>query len=134
MNISDLRQEISILREERLKAENRLMQAKEMLASSLILRKVICGNPNCACQKGKLHGPYPYLSERIKGKTHLTYIRKGDLEEIERKTEEYRLFQKRLEYVRHLNRRIDDLFKRIREMRIEESRTIRRIEKNERSS
>ena len=37
MNISDLRQEISILREERSKAENRLIQAKEMLASSLIL-------------------------------------------------------------------------------------------------
>ena len=43
MNISDLRQEISILREERVKAENRLMQAKDMLAASLILRKVICG-------------------------------------------------------------------------------------------
>ena len=38
------------------------------------------------------------------------------------KTEEYRLFQKRLEYVRHLNRRIDDLFKRIREMKIQGSR------------
>jgi len=73
MNISDLPQEISILREERLKAENRLMGAKDMLASSLILRKVICGNPNCKCQKGKLHRPYPYLSEKIKGKTRLTY-------------------------------------------------------------
>ncbi len=122
MNISDLRQEISILREERLKAENRLMQAKDMLACSLILRKVACGNPDCKCQKGRLHGPYPYLSEKIKGKTHLTYIRKRDLEKIKRKTEEYRLFQKRLEYVRHLNRRIDDLFKRIRQTRIEESR------------
>ncbi len=122
MNISDLRQEISILREERLKAENRLMQAKDMLACSLILRKVACGNPDCKCQKGRLHGPYPYLSEKIKGKTHLTYIRKRDLGKIKRKTEEYRLFQKRLEYVRHLNRRIDDLFKRIRQTRIEESR------------
>ncbi|NQS90160.1 hypothetical protein HQ584_10270 [Patescibacteria group bacterium] len=64
MNISDLRQEISILREERLKAGNRLMQAKEILSCSLILRKVLCGNPSCACQKGKLHGPYPYLSEK----------------------------------------------------------------------
>ena len=118
MNISDLRQEISILREERLKAENRLMQAKDMLPCSLIWRKVVCGNPNCACQKGKLHGPYPYLSERAKGKTRLTYIRKRDLEKIEGKTEQYRLFQKRLEYVRHLNRRIDDLFKRIREIKV----------------
>ena len=125
MNISDLRQEISILREERVKAENRLMQAKDMLASSLILRRVICGNPNCKCQKGKLHGPYPYLSEKIKGKTRLTYVRKKDLEKVEKKTEEYRLFQKRLEYVRHLNRRIDDLFKRIREMKIEVSKRIK---------
>ena len=98
------------------------MQAKDMLACSLILRKVACGNPDCKCQKGRLHGPYPYLSEKIKGKTHLTYIRKRDLEKIKRKTEEYRLFQKRLEYVRHLNRRIDDLFKKIRQTRIEESR------------
>lgn len=122
MNISDLRQEISILREERLKAENRLMQAKDMLPCSLIWRKVVCGNPSCRCQKGKLHGPYPYLSERVKGKTHLTYVRKRDLEKIEGKTEQYRLFQKRLEYVRHLNRRIDDLFKRIREMKVKGTR------------
>jgi len=47
-----------------------------------------CGNPSCACQKGKLHGPYPYLSEKRKGKTHLTYIKKGDLEKVERKTEQ----------------------------------------------
>ena len=125
MNISDLRQGISILREERLKVENRLMGAKDMLASSLILRKVICGNPNCKCREGKLHGPYPYLSEKIEGKTHLTYIRKRDIEKIEKKTQEYRLFQKGLEYVRHLNRRIDDLFKRIREMRIERSGRIK---------
>ena len=72
MNISDLRQEISILREERLKEENRLMQAKDMLSSSLILRKFICGNPNCRCQEGKPHGPYPYLSEKRRGKTRLT--------------------------------------------------------------
>jgi hypothetical protein len=125
MNISDLRQEISILREERLKAENRLMQAKEMFPCSLILRKVICGNPNCRCQKGKLHGPYPYLSGKVKGKTRLTYVRKKDFEKVEKKTEEYRLFQKRLEYVRHLNRRIDDLFKRIREMKIEVSKRMK---------
>ena len=125
MNISDLRQEISILREERLKTENRLMQAKDMVRSSLILRKVICGNPNCKCQEGKPHSPYPYLSEKIKGKTRLTYIRKRDLEKIEKKTEQYRLFQKRLEYIRHLNRRIDNLFKRIREMRIEKSKRIK---------
>jgi len=122
MNISDLRQEISILREERLKAENRLMQAKDMLPCSLIWRKVVCGNPSCRCQKGKLHGPYPYLSERVKGKTRLTYIRKRDLEKIEGKTEQYRLFQKRLEYVRHLNRGIDDLFKGIREIKIKGTR------------
>jgi len=54
MNISDLPQEISILREERLKVENRLMGAKDMLASSLILRKVICGNPNSKCQETKI--------------------------------------------------------------------------------
>ena len=122
MNISDVRQEISILREERLKAENRLMGAKEMLPCSLILRKVICGNPSCKCQEGKPHGPYPYLSEKVKEKTRLTYVRKKDLEKVEKKTEEYRLFQKRLEYVRHLNRRIDDLFNRIREMKIQGSR------------
>ena len=126
MNISELRQEISILREERLKAENRLMQAKDMLSYCLIWRKVACGNPSCKCQKGDLHGPYPYLSEKVKGKTRLTYIRKRDLGKIEGKTEEYRLFQKRLEYVRHLNKRVEDLFKRIREMRIKESRTTRR--------
>jgi len=128
MNISDLRQEISILREERLKTENKLMQAKDMLSCSLIWRKVICGNPRCRCQKGELHGPYPYLSEKIKGKTRLTYIRKRDLAKIKKKTEEYRLFQKRIEYVRYLNRKIDDLFKSIREIRAKQGREINKKE------
>lgn len=119
MNISDVRQEIAVLREERQKVENRLMQAKKMLASCLISRKVLCGNPSCKCHKGKLHGPYPYLSEKIKGKTRLTYVRKRDLEKIEKKTKEYRLFQERLEYLRHLNKRIDELFKKIRKIRIQ---------------
>jgi len=51
MNISDLPQEISILREERLKAENRLMGVKDILPCSLILRKVICGNLNWNADK-----------------------------------------------------------------------------------
>ena len=122
MNISNLRQEISILKEDRAKSENRLMQAKEMLSYCLIWRKVRCGNPTCVCHRGNLHGPYPYLSETRAGKTRLTYVKKRDLEKIKKKTEEYRLFQKRMEYVRHLNRRIDDLFKKIREARVHEGR------------
>lgn len=137
MNISDVRQEIVTLREERQRVENRLMQAKEMLASCLIWRKVLCGNPKCKCHKGELHGPYPYLSENIKGKTRLSYVKKRDLEKIQKKTEEYRLFQKRLEYLRHLNRRIDELFKKIRKMRIQGGKRIKikeRRKENERSS
>ena len=53
MKIGDLPQEISIFREERLKAENRLIEAKDMIASSLILRKVICGH-------------YVYYDEEVK--------------------------------------------------------------------
>ncbi|GAI13379.1 unnamed protein product [marine sediment metagenome] len=56
MNISDLPQEISILREERLKAENRLIGARKMLPCSSILRKVICGNPNWNADKIGISG------------------------------------------------------------------------------
>jgi hypothetical protein len=122
MNISDLRQEISILKEERVKTENRLMQAKAMLPYCLIWRKVRCGNTRCVCQKGNLHGPYPYLSETRAGKTRLTYVKKRDLEKIAKKAEEYRFFQKRIEYLRHLNRRIDELLKQIRQVRVREGR------------
>jgi len=30
-----------------------------------------CGNKNCRCAKGELHGPFKYLSKKVDGKTKL---------------------------------------------------------------
>ena len=70
--LSDLRQEIADLREERKKLEDSLFRSKKMIRASLVFLSNYCGKKDCRCKKGFPHGPYPYLSEKRKGKTRMT--------------------------------------------------------------
>jgi len=66
--LSDLRQEIVWLRQEREKLENSLSRLKKMIRASLVFLPSYCGKKDCRCNKGFAYGPYPYFSERRKGK------------------------------------------------------------------
>jgi len=39
-----------------------------MIRASLVFLPNYCGKKDCRCKKGHPHGPYPYLSERRKGR------------------------------------------------------------------
>ncbi len=50
-----------------------------------------CGNPNCKCARGFLHGPmWRLVWKDLKGKQSILYIPKKRLEEIKKRTEEYK--------------------------------------------
>jgi len=83
-SLSDIRQKIVWLREDRKKLENSLSRPKKMIRASLVFLPNYCGKKDCRCKKGFPHGPYPYLSERRKGKTRMTYVKKRDLPEIKK--------------------------------------------------
>ena len=49
-----------------------------MIAGSIYVVYKKCGNKNCRCAKGDLHGPFFYLSRKEEGKTKLTFVRRAD--------------------------------------------------------
>lgn len=118
--LSDLRQRIVDLREEREKLENSLFRPRKMIRASLVFLSNYCGKKDCRCKKGFPHGPYPYLSEKKKKKTRMTYVRKGTLYEIKAEAEEYTRFQHRLARLRKTNEKIRSLLEEIRNINCRE--------------
>ena len=67
-----------------------------------------CGNKNCRCAKGKLHGPFKYLSKRVEGKTKLTFVRRADQDDIEVKATNYRKYATHMAKLNKIDRKIYD--------------------------
>ncbi len=40
-----------------------------------------CGNPNCKCARGELHGPYYYHFVRVGGKLIRRYLKASEVEQ-----------------------------------------------------
>ena len=118
--LGGLRQEIVWAREDREKLENSLFRPKKMIRASLVFLPNYCGKKDCRCKKGFPHGPYPYLSERRKRKTRMTYIKKGTLYEIKAEAEEYARFQHRLARLTKINEKIRSLLGKIRDLNCRE--------------
>lgn len=118
--LSDLRQKIVDLRGEREKLENSLFRPRKMIRASLVFLANYCGKKDCRCKKGFPHGPYPYLSERRKGRTRMTYVKKGTLYEIKAEAEEYARFQHRLARLTKINEKIRSLLEEIRDINCRE--------------
>ena len=114
--LSELRQEIVWLRENRKKLEDSLFRPREMIRASLVFLPNYCGKKDCRCKKGFPHGPYPYLSERRKGKTRMTYVKRDDLPDIKRKAKEYARFQHGLARLAKINSKIRSLLEKIRDL------------------
>lgn len=114
--LSELRQKIVWLREERQRLENSLFRPKKMIRASLVFLPNWCGKKDCRCKKGNPHGPYPYLSERKEGRTRMTYVKKGDLYGIKEKAEEYTRFQQKLARLTKINKKIRLLLEKIRDL------------------
>ena len=125
--ISDLRQRIFWLREDREKLENSLFRPKKMIRASLVFLPNYCGKKDCRCKKGFPHGPYPYLSEKRKGKTRMTYVKKRTLGEVKLEAEEYARFQHQLARLSKLNEKIRSLFEQIRDLNCREVEEYRKV-------
>ena len=114
--LSEIRQQIVCLREKREKLEDSLFRPKKMIKASLTFLPNYCGKKDCRCRRGFPHGPYPYLSERRGGKTRMTYVKKGNLYEIEAQAEEYTRFQHGLASFTKINVRVRSLLEKIRDL------------------
>ena len=132
--LGDLRQKIVWLREDREKLENSLFRPKKMIRASLVFLANYCGKKDCRCKKGFPHGPYPYLSERRKGKTRMTYVKKRSLDEVKLEAEEYARFQHRLAHLTKINEKIRSLLEKIRDINCREVDEYRKVAAGEKIS
>ena len=115
MNISTIRKKIYFLEQQRKKTLNFLLHPKEMVCGSIYSAYKKCGNKNCRCAKGNLHGPFSYLSKKVDGKTTLTFIRRADEDRITSQAENYRKYIKAMAKLNKLNSRIYENIKKIKE-------------------
>ena len=97
-NISSLRKNIYSLETQRKKIIDYLLNAHDMVDGSIYTVYKKCGNKNCRCTKGSLHGPFKYLSKKTDGVTKLTFIRRADEPDIEKMAIDYR------KYITHMAR------------------------------
>ena len=115
MNISTIRKKIYFLEQQRKKTLNFLLHPKEMVCGSIYSAYKKCGNKNCRCAKGSLHGPFNYLSKKVDGVTVLTFIRRADEDRITSQAENYRKYTKAMARLNKLNSRIYEYIKKIKE-------------------
>ena len=97
-NLSSIRKNIINLKTQREKILYYLLNAHEMIDGSIYTVYKKCGNKNCRCAKGSLHGPFKYLSKKVDGVTKLTFIRRADEPNIEIMATDYR------KYITHMAR------------------------------
>ena len=115
MNISTIRKKIYFLEQQRQKSLTYLLHPKEIVYGSIYSAYKKCGNKNCRCAKGNLHGPFSYLSKKVDGKTILTFIRRADEDKIIGQAQNYRKYTKAMAKLNKLNSRIYENIKKIKE-------------------
>jgi hypothetical protein len=83
----------------------RLGALREMLPGSFVERQRACGKPQCRCADGQhLHTQYQ-LSLLSEGKLKTYNVPAGEAEEVRRRVELHRRFQKVAAMIAHLNLR-----------------------------
>ncbi|MFQ5825488.1 MAG: DUF6788 family protein [bacterium] len=113
IDISAVRQKLSILNKQRTNLIFKLVHGKSMVLGlpHNVLRK--CGKDNCKCAKGEKHGPYPALSVNKNGKQKIVMIKKSDKESVLEEANRYKYFQETLAKIRRVNKEIDELLEKV---------------------
>jgi len=120
--ISSVRQRIYSLQKERSNLIWELLNSLPvaMIPASLTYVYKTCSTPNCKCQKGEKHGPYPAISIKVNNKYRLKMVRKKDITEVEKKTRAYKKYQNGLSKINKLNKEIYKLLQEARDENLEE--------------
>jgi len=118
--LSRIRQKIYQLRKIRGTYIEKLLKPKPMVTGSLYEVYKTCSKPNCCCERGRRHGPFPALSISMAGKRRLKMVRREDLPLVREKAKAYQSFQQGLATIRKINKEIDVLLEQIKKEFLEE--------------
>lgn len=121
-NPSSIRQTLHQSLKQRFQIEKRLMNMTlPMVKASLVQYWIKCGKSNCSCKKGKGHGPYKYLSAKVKGHTRLKLVSKDMLLRIEEAIGRYHEYRNNFHLIRRLNKEVEILFRRLQDVLLSKS-------------
>ncbi len=67
-DLSKLRQFIHNTQQKQAVLLNRLLRSQPFIAAQVYERYKTCGNENCKCKKGQLHGPFLWIYQKKKNK------------------------------------------------------------------
>lgn len=125
MDMSKIRQKIYQLDKERSKLLSRVLRPGKMVRGSLYQMWRVCGNPNCKCTKGEKHASW-YLSQRIEGKTKLTYIGRVVSIWINERVHRYQHYQKILVQIRKIDTEISNSLNKLRDAMVQTIEDVRK--------
>jgi hypothetical protein len=111
MGEEDIKREIYRLRNERQLLETHCLGIGLQLPLWLSIRYVRCGKKGCKCNKGKLHGPFTYVSFKKGSRVYYKYISSKRLNEIRQYINNYHFFQEKVARLNEINRKITVLLK-----------------------
>ena len=105
--LSALRKQVADLNKERSEAINRVLNLKPYLAAQVYERYKKCGNANCKCSRGELHGPFLWIYQRKKGqKAVSTTVNKEKSPEAKEMAEMYKRLLSLRRQIREIDQRI----------------------------
>lgn len=117
--LSRIRQQIRLLLDEKSKIVWNIAQSGQLIQGSFYTVYKTCTRPNCRCQKGHRHGPFPALSVSVKGKRSLIMVKQGDVANVEEKAKAYRQFRVGIRKIKTINQQIEALLEKIQTILLE---------------
>lgn len=115
MDPSRIRQETAKLRKERDLIEQKIMRFRgKLVEGCLSERYTQCRKGNCKCTRGEPHGPFLYMSVKIKGKIRYRYVGKREDQQIVEGLRRYKEFQSKLGKTRKISQEINELWNKLR--------------------
>lgn len=110
---SALRRTLRNLEGRRQECLRKLLVLRDLFAASLSIVYRTCGKPSCACARGKLHGPYYFLSIQSAGRNDRYHVSQDEGERMQPAIDRYRAFIRCLRRLRSLDRQIETLVRRL---------------------
>ena len=109
-DLSALRKQISDMNRRRLDSINRVLNTKPFITAQVYERYKKCGNANCKCAKGELHGPFLWIYRNKKGqKVVSTTVNKDKASEAKELAESYAKLLSLRQQIRESDKKINEL-------------------------
>jgi hypothetical protein len=109
-DLSQIRQKIRQLNQKRWALLENVMNPGKLLTASFYERMTRCSSPNCKCASGELHGPFPWIYQKLKGQKLIsTSCVAEKAEDARRFSENYKLFKENWNRIKELDEEISQL-------------------------